>query len=160
MLEGQSRSSLAAIAGGPCDLAIVLCDGLSPGAIQRHGSAVALAIASSEQLQDWTIGPLAVVANGRVAVGDEIGAVLGAQLVVVLIGERPGLTVPESIGAYLTFAPTPGRADAERNCISNIHDRGLSIDTAVRQVGSLARRARLAGLTGVGLKDDDPLALD
>jgi ethanolamine ammonia-lyase small subunit len=135
-------------------------DGLSPGAMQGHGSALALAIATSEQLRGWTIGPITVVTNGRVATGDEIGAALGARLVVVLIGERPGLSVPESIGAYLTFTPAPGRSDADRNCISNIHDHGLPIEAAARQIAALARRARLAGLTGVALKDDDPLRVN
>jgi ethanolamine ammonia-lyase small subunit len=159
-LSAASAASIGAGDRATCDLVIALCDGLSPGAMQGHGSALALAIATSEQLRGWTIGPITVVTNGRVAIGDEIGAALGARLVVVLIGERPGLSVPESIGAYLTFTPAPGRSDADRNCISNIHDHGLPIEAAARQIAALARRARLAGLTGVALKDDDPLRVN
>ncbi|MET0911239.1 MAG: ethanolamine ammonia-lyase subunit EutC [Ilumatobacteraceae bacterium] len=159
-LSVASAAALEATVRARPDLAIVLCDGLSPGAIGRHGAVLARTLASSEQLRGWTIGPITVVTNGRVAIGDEIGAALGARLVVVLIGERPGLSVPESIGAYLTFRPTPGRSDADRNCISNIHDHGLPVDAAARQIATLAHRARLAGLTGVALKDDDPLALN
>ena len=144
----------------PCDLAIVLCDGLSPGAIERNGSTLAAAIASSALLRDWSIGVMAVITNGRVAVGDDVGAALRARFVAVLIGERPGLSVPESIGVYLTCDPGPGRNDAQRNCVSNIHDRGLPMDAAVRQIVGLAVRARLAGLTGVALKDRDPLTTD
>ncbi len=77
----------------------------------------------------------------------------------VLIGERPGLSVPESVGAYLTFEPAPGRTDAQRNCVSNIHDQGLSIDDAARRIVGLAVRASMLGLTGVGLNDDDPTAV-
>ena len=77
----------------------------------------------------------------------------------VLIGERPGLSVPESVGAYLSFEPAPGRIDAQRNCVSNIHDQGLSIDDAARRIVGLAVRASMLGLTGVGLNDDDPTAV-
>jgi ethanolamine ammonia-lyase small subunit len=141
----------------PCDLAIVVCDGLSPRAVERQGAALVDAIVSSEQLDGWSTGAVGVVSNGRVAIGDEIGSILRAEYVVVLIGERPGLSVAESIGAYVTFDPAPGRTDAQRNCVSNIHDRGLAIDDAARRIAGLLVRARLAGgLTGIGLTDDGP----
>ncbi len=143
-----------------CDLAIVLCDGLSPHAVERHGGALAGAIASSEVLRGWSIGVITVVTNGRVAIGDEIGAALGARMVAVLIGERPGLSVPESVGMYVTMAPALEPTDAQRNCISNIHDQGLALDVAVRQLVQLVVRARLAGLTGVGLDADEALTHD
>jgi ethanolamine ammonia-lyase small subunit len=159
MLSDPSRTSLRALAAEPCDLAIVLCDGLSPRAVERHGPALVEAIASSERLAEWSLGPIAVVSNGRVAVGDDVGTILRSRFVLVLIGERPGLSVPESVGAYLTFEPGPGRTDAQRNCVSNIHERGLAIDDAARRVVGLAVRASMLGLTGVGLNDDDPTAI-
>ena len=94
--------------------------------------------------------------NGRVAIGDPIGELLGADIVVVLIGERPGLTISESVGAYLTFGPRAGRTDADRNCISNIHARGTDVDDAARRIVDLAARARIAGATGLTLTDDAP----
>ena len=156
VLSAASEASLLAIAADPCDLAIVLCDGLSPRAVERHGPSLADAIASDERLSGCSIGAISVVSNGRVAIGDEIAVVLGAGIVVVLIGERPGLSVSESVGAYLTYEPRHGRTDAERNCVSNIHDLGLSIEDAAGRVVSLAVRARTIGLTGVALKDEDP----
>jgi ethanolamine ammonia-lyase small subunit len=144
----------------PCDLAIVLCDGLSPHAIALHGVALAQAFASSEQLRDSSIGVITVVTNGRVAIGDEIGAALGARIVVVLIGERPGLSVPESVGMYVTMDPTPERTDAQRNCISNVHAHGLTGDEAIRQLVQLVIRARVAGATGVGLHAQEPLTVE
>jgi ethanolamine ammonia-lyase small subunit len=95
-----------------------------------------------------------IATQARVALGDEIGALLGAALCVVLIGERPGLSVPNSLGVYLTYQPGPGRRDSERNCISNIHDHGLSIDAAADMLVWLMTEAYRRKLTGVGLKDN------
>jgi ethanolamine ammonia-lyase small subunit len=156
MLSPESRTSLQALAAEPCDMTIVLCDGLSPLAVERHGPALVDAISSSERLAPWSQGPVAVVSNGRVAVGDDVGSILRSRFVVVLIGERPGLSVPESVGAYLTFEPAPGHTDAQRNCVSNIHDQGMSIDDAARRIVGLVVRASMLGFTGVGLNDDDP----
>lgn len=142
------------------DLAIVLCDGLSPRATELHGGALAAAIASSERLRDWSIGPMTVVTNGRVAIGDEIGAALGARMVVVVIGERPGLSAPESVGLYVTIDPAPGRTDAQRNCISNIHAHGLSYEEATRALVQLVVRARIEGATGVRLEGQEPMAVE
>jgi ethanolamine ammonia-lyase small subunit len=98
--------------------------------------------------------------QARVALGDEIGARTGAAMVVVLIGERPGLTVPNSLGIYLTYEPRIGRRDSERNCISNIHTDGLSYEAAAEKLVWLMTRARTLGLTGVALKEDAPRAIE
>ena len=102
----------------------------------------------------WKRAPIAIVAQGRVAIGDEIGERLGAGLVVVLIGERPGLSAPDSLGAYLTHAPMVGRLDAERNCISNIRHGGQSHAAAAATLFYLMTEARRRRHSGVGLKDE------
>jgi len=107
--------------------------------------------------EGWRIAPLTVVLQGRVAIGDEIGAGLGAQMVAVLIGERPGLSSPDSLGIYLTWAPRSGRTDAERNCISNIRTDGITYGAAAEKLHFLMREARARKLTGIGLKEDTPL---
>ena len=107
--------------------------------------------------QDWRLAPICVVEQGRVAIGDEIGAALGAQLCVVLIGERPGLSSPDSLGAYITWQPRPGRTDAERNCISNIRAEGLSYAQAAAQLVFYLTEARRRQLTGVALKEQSNL---
>ena len=136
------------------DLALVVADGLSPGAVQRHALALIDALLPKLRQQSWRIGPVAVVEQGRVAVGDEIGAALGAALVAVLIGERPGLSAPESLGVYLTWAPAIGRVDAERNCVSNVRPEGLSYSEAAAALFYLLSEARRRRLTGVMLKAD------
>lgn len=105
-------------------------------------------------LDGLRMAPLVIAEQGRVALGDEIGALMGASLVLVLLGERPGLSSPDSLGAYLTFAPQLGRLDAERNCVSNIRDGGLPPVVAARKMAWLVRAALACRLTGVGLKDD------
>lgn len=137
------------------DLVFVIADGLSAGAVQTH--AAPLVHACAAPLAGLRLGPVVLVRQGRVAIGDEIGHRLGARAVVVLVGERPGLTVADSLGAYLTFAPRPGRRDSERNCISNIHARGgLSYGDAAAKLGWLVREALRRGVTGIALKDEAP----
>lgn len=124
-----------------------------------HQSAVALVAATLQRLQAdpeaaWTVAPIAVVEQARVAVGDEIGQVLRAQAVLLLIGERPGLSSPDSLGAYLTWAPRVGLTDASRNCISNIRPAGLSVAAAAAKLHALLTQARRRQCSGVALKDE------
>ncbi len=136
---------------GSWDAAFVIADGLSALAVHRH--AVPLLELLLARL-DWRIAPIAVVQQGRVAIGDEIGQLLGAPLAVVLIGERPGLTSPDSLGVYLTWQPQPGRTDAERNCVSNIRAEGLSYAAAAHKLLFLMNESRRLKLSGVRLKED------
>jgi ethanolamine ammonia-lyase small subunit len=154
-LDDPSRARLAAMARG-YDLTFVLADGLSARAVTSH--APPLLDASLPQLRrdGWRIGPVAVVEQGRVAIGDEIGSILGAELVCVLIGERPGLTSPDSLGAYLTWQPAIGRTDAERNCLSNIRPAGMAYAEAAQRLVYLCNQARLRRCTGIMLKDETP----
>jgi len=113
------------------DVVFVLCDGLSADAVMQHATTLLDETLPSLLRDGWSIGPIAVVEQGRVAIGDEIGQLLQASLIVVLIGERPGLTSPKSLGVYLTWTPRVGRSDAERNCLSNVHPEGMSYREAV-----------------------------
>lgn len=159
-LDDASAASLAAAveAGAAHDVAFVVADGLSALAI--HDNAVPLLAAVLQRLRDdarpWTVAPVAVVEMARVAVGDEVGSALRAAAVVVLIGERPGLSSPDSLGIYLTWAPRPGRSDAERNCISNVRAAGLALADAAGKLHALLSRSRELRLSGVELKDESP----
>ena len=146
------QEDAALLPGGEHDLAIIIADGLSATGVHAHAASLTLALL--ERLADWSIAPLTVVRQGRVAIGDPVGAALGAKIVCVLIGERPGLSSPDSLGAYLTWGPREGRRDSERNCISNIRPPdGLSYDDAADTIVRLLRAARSRRLTGVALKD-------
>lgn len=152
-LDAEGRAALeAARPEGGWDAVFVIADGLSPVGVQRH--AVPLLQACMARLAGWSIAPTVVAIQARVALGDEIGELLGARLCAVLIGERPGLSVADSVGAYLTYGPRRGRRDSERNCISNVHAAGLSYDAAADMLAWLMTEARSRRLTGVGLKDD------
>jgi len=135
-----------------CDLLIVVGDGLSSLAVERNARALVAAIRAHAPA-DWQLGPVVIAQQARVALGDEAGALLGARLVAMLIGERPGLSSPDSLGLYLTWKPAVGRHDAERNCISNIRPEGLAPDAAARRFWWLAHEAKRLQLTGVQLKD-------
>ena len=138
--------------GGPFDVIFIVADGLSPLAVET--SAVPLLRLVTDRLDpaEWRIAPVVIAVQGRVALGDEIGAIAQASLAVMLIGERPGLSSVDSMGVYLTWAPKPGRTDAERNCISNIRPEGLTIGAASELLLMLMRDARGRQLSGVGLK--------
>ena len=152
-LDQASQQVVASKSGGVCQLALVIGDGLSPTAVHAH--AIELVRSLVAQLaNDIKIADVAVASGARVALGDEIGAILGAGMVVVLIGERPGLSAPDSLGAYLTFAPRVGLTDAERNCVSNIHGAGLGYGEAAYKIAWLIRQGLARGVTGVALKDE------
>ena len=155
-LDQRSRQRLAA-AQPAFDVALVLADGLSALAVHSHALALVAAIQArlhADTDRPWRLAPVTVVEQGRVAIGDEIGAALQARCVVVLIGERPGLSSPDSLGVYLTWAPRVGLSDASRNCISNIRAAGLSVDAAADKLHWLLTQARLRRLSGVALKDE------
>jgi ethanolamine ammonia-lyase small subunit len=145
--------SAARLDRGDWDLSVVIADGLSAPAVHAHAAPVASRLV--ERLADWRLAPTVVASLARVALGDEIGERLGARMVVVLIGERPGLSAADSLGAYLTWAPAVGRLDSERNCVSNIRPpHGLGYEAAADTLAWLIRAAGRLRLTGVALKDD------
>ena len=152
VLSPASAEVLTLAANDGFDLAIVLADGLSSRAL-RHATAVLGPLTTVLKDQDWKLGPIVVATQGRVALGDQIGACLGASMVLVLIGERPGLSSPDSLGAYLTWSPVVGRTNAERNCVSNIRPEGLPPDAAAETLAWLLTEARRRRLTGIELKD-------
>jgi len=147
-----SENSRALLKGGDYDASIVIADGLSATAVHRHAPLVWAALMRRLEPESWRLAPLTVVCQGRVAIGDEIGERLGARLVVVLIGERPGLTSPDSLGIYLTWDPRSGRTNAERNCISNVRPEGASYEGAAAELHWLMNAARVKRLSGVHLK--------
>jgi ethanolamine ammonia-lyase small subunit len=173
MLDEESRERLRALAPNQdgCEWAVVIADGLSAVAPQKHAvavlkevrSAAGFALHPGSAERHGTCGmtefcsenvPVVVANQARVALGDEIGEMLGARVVLVLIGERPGLSSPDSLGIYLTWNPRVGRTDAERNCISNVRPEGLPYEEAARRLCYLLSTARRLGLSGVALKDD------
>jgi ethanolamine ammonia-lyase small subunit len=138
------------------ELAIVVADGLSSIAVQHHARPLLLAFRDRFET-DWSNTPVVLAEQGRVAIGDGIGEMLRARLVIVLIGERPGLSSPDSLGIYLTWQPRIGRMDSERNCISNVRPEGLSYVLAAAKLAFLAQQALRLQLSGIALKDDSDL---
>jgi ethanolamine ammonia-lyase small subunit len=157
-LSPDSRDAIGVRVGG-ADIAIVIGDGLSSAAVHAHAIPLLGALLPRLRAAAWSLADVVLAGQARVALGDEIGERLGARMVLVLIGERPGLSSPDSLGAYLTFAPHVGRTDAERNCISNIRPAGLSYDVAAAKIAWLIGEALRLGFTGVSLKDDSDLSL-
>ncbi|HLX15243.1 MAG TPA: ethanolamine ammonia-lyase subunit EutC [Bradyrhizobium sp.] len=154
MLDSDSRLRLTGRAAGPHRLAIVVGDGLSPVAVNAHAIALLRSLIPPLAADGIEIGHAVVATGARVALGDEIGAILGARMIVMLIGERPGLSAADSLGVYLTFAPRVGTTDEKRNCISNIHRAGLDYDEAAFRIAWLIREGLVRESTGVALKDE------
>ena len=142
------------------DLAVVVVDGLSALAIAQNAAPFLQALVQRLATEDWALAPTTIVTQGRVAVGDEVGELLGARAVLVLVGERPGLSAPDSMGLYLSWAPSVGLTDAQRNCISNVRPDGLSVTEATYKLHYLLRESRRRQLTGVDLKDETGTVLE
>lgn len=159
MLDAESRRALAGRAQGACDLVLVIADGLSAAAVNLHAADVTGKLLPLLSEAGIALGHVVIASGARVALGDEIGEILGASMVAVLIGERPGLSAPDSLGAYLTYDPRVGRTDAERNCVSNIHGSGLGSAEAAFKIAWLVREALARGISGVALKDESSGAM-
>jgi ethanolamine ammonia-lyase small subunit len=154
-LEPASRARLAAAAvPGGVEAALVVADGLSARAAQAHAVAVLAVLVPRLLDAGWHLAPIVIAQQARVALADEIGAALDVRLVAVLLGERPGLSAPHSLGAYLTWNPRPGRTDAERNCVSNIRPEGLVPALAADRLAYLMLESARRRLSGVALRDD------
>ena len=149
-----AKGEEATLPQGPFDIVFVIGDGLSADACMAY--AAETVHATLPLVKDFSVGPIILARGARVALSDPIGAHMNAELVIMLIGERPGLTTADSLGVYMTFKPRPGRQDSERNCISNIHAHGLPPDHAAQKIAWLAREALRLRLTGVDLKEAAP----
>ena len=158
ILSDASKASLEALArpATPYDAVLVVADGLSALAVERHALPLLQLLLPKLEDAQWQLAPICIVEQGRVAVADEVGALFGAGLSVILIGERPGLSSNDSLGIYLTWEPMPGRSNAERNCISNVRPQGLDYAAAAHKLFHLMTAARQRKLSGVALKDEAP----
>ena len=156
-LSEQSLSALTQHKSAkPIDFLIVIGDGLSSLAVARHVAPL-LAEVKNYLPSNWHTGHIVIASQARVAIGDEIGQAMGAKIVAMLIGERPGLSSPDSLGIYLTYKPTLGLSDADRNCISNVRPEGLQYALAAKKLVWLAKEAMRLKVTGVALKDESDL---
>jgi ethanolamine ammonia-lyase small subunit len=153
-LDAPSRLLLEQRPRAGCDLAVVVADGLSALAIAQNAAPFLAALSPRLAAENWSLAPIVIAAQGRVALGDDVAQLLAARAVLVLIGERPGLSSPDSMGLYLTWAPRAGLTDADRNCISNVRPAGLAYDEAAYKLHYLLSEARRRGLSGVELKDE------
>lgn len=159
-LDDVSRKRLTdASQAGPVDVALMIGDGLSAQSVLRHAPTLLQAVLPMLERLGVSVSPVVLAEGARVALGDDVGACLGAKLVIVLIGERPGLSASDSLGVYITYEPRPGRTDAERNCISNVRPQGLPPKQAAHNLAWLVEAALARGHTGVMLKDNSELAL-
>ncbi len=158
-LSEESGESLHAFDFPASTIGIVVADGLSAQAVENHAVPLLEKILPACREWGWTLAPLCLVEQGRVAVADEIGALLHAEMTVILLGERPGLSSPDSLGAYLTYAPRPGLTDDSRNCVSNIRAEGMSYELAAAKLLWLLSEMKTRRLGGVDLKDEMPSRL-
>jgi ethanolamine ammonia-lyase small subunit len=156
-LDQSSRQTLLSRNLSAVDVALIISNGLSSTAVERHGERLLQAIIAAYERISLCCGPVCLVPNARVALADEIGTLLKARLSVIVVGERPGLSAADSLGIYLTYEPQVGKTDADRNCISNVRPPdGLSYETAAAKVAYLSHEALQRGISGVALKDDMP----
>lgn len=156
-LDEASRQTLLGHRHSEVDVALIISNGLSSIAVQRHGPALLQAIMAAYQNIPLRCGPICLVPNARVALADQVGELLNARLSLIVVGERPGLSAADSLGIYLTYAPRVGKTDAERNCISNIRPpEGLSYQAAAAKLAYLSDEALQRSVSGVALKDDMP----
>jgi ethanolamine ammonia-lyase small subunit len=153
-LSPEGRAELERQPRSDPDVALVVADGLSSTAVHAHAAPLLAALKPHFAARQWRVGPVVLAHQGRVALGDEIGERLGARFVVLLVGERPGLSAADSLGAYLTYAPRVGRLDAERNCISNIRPAGLGYEDAAFRIAWHVAASLERGYSGVALKDE------
>lgn len=164
-LDEASRAVLLQHTSEPSqlpDLALVIADGLSARAVAENAVPFVAALVQRLALdeQPWSLAPITLIEQGRVAIADDVGDLLNARMTLIMLGERPGLSSPDSLGLYLTFAPRPGLTDASRNCISNVRPAGLPVEQAADRAFYLLREARRLKLSGVDLKDRSGLVLD
>ena len=157
-LDADDAQALRAATVAPSDICIVIGDGLSSLAVARHAAPL-LAALKAHLPPELRLAPIVIATQARVALADEVGELFDARLSVMLIGERPGLSSPDSLGIYVTHTPRRGRHDAERNCISNVRPEGLPFEAAAFKLAWLMREALKRGLTGVALKDESDLAV-
>ena len=153
-LNVESAEQLPAFGEFPADVAIIIADGLSAAGINAHSLPLLKQLIPLIQNSGLTIGPICLVEQGRVAIVDDIGYGLKAKLSIILVGERPGMSAADSVGAYLTYNPQPGLTDDSRNCISNIRPGGLSFKQAAAKINYLVQEAFRRRLSGVNLKDE------
>lgn len=153
-LDQASALLLSSAAPAACDLALVVADGLSALAIERNVQGFLEVLLPRLEADGWALAPLVIARQARVAIGDQAGALLNARAVAVLIGERPGLSSPDSMGIYMTWGPRAGLTDADRNCISNVRPAGLGYAQAAHTLHYLLDQARSRGISGVALKDE------
>lgn len=154
-LDTASREQIAGFASGwgRRDLAIIVSDGLAAQAAERHAVETVVLLAEQLQASGWTLYPVLLAPFGRVKLQDEVGELLGARHALMLLGERPGLGMPDSLGAYLTHHPRAACTDADRNCVSNIRPEGLPPAAAARKLAHLLLESARLGVSGVALKD-------
>lgn len=141
----------------PCDIAIIIADGLSANAVNNNIIPLLKLLVPMLNSVKLRLAPITLVKQGRVAIGDEIAYALGAKLSLILIGERPGLSAADSVGAYITYNPKPGLTDESRNCISNIRPQGFNSAAAAKKIFYIVQEAFKSKLTGIGLKDNEGL---
>jgi ethanolamine ammonia-lyase small subunit len=154
-LNNLSIEKLNNESGNKVDVAIIIADGLSATAINQHIIEVLKKLIPLLKKSVLTLAPIVIAEQARVAISDEIGSLLNAKLSLILIGERPGLSSPDSMGAYITYQPAPGKTDEARNCISNIRPEGLKYDLAAEKIAKLIRASLHLNLSGILLKDEE-----